>query len=43
VARLEVMKLFDEIYGLRDDSGIGVGAPQFGPRREVFDGVGWEF
>src|SRR5579875_2032278 len=30
--RLDVVNLFDEKYELRDGSGIGVGAPQFGQR-----------
>ena len=35
-ARLAVLNLFDRTYQLRDGSGIGVGAPQFGPRRSVY-------
>ncbi len=35
-ARLAVLNLSDRSYGLRDGSGIGVGAPQFGPRRTVY-------
>lgn len=31
--RLSVINLLDSIYELRDGSGIGVGAPQFGVRR----------
>ena len=34
--RLSVLNLFDRSYGLRDGSGIGVGAPQFAPRRTVY-------
>lgn len=34
-ARLTVVNLFDRVYALRDGSGIGVGAPQFGQRRSV--------
>jgi hypothetical protein len=37
--RLDVVNLFDTVYQLRDGSGIGVFAPQFGPRRGVF--AGW--
>ncbi|HWF94374.1 MAG TPA: TonB-dependent receptor [Xanthobacteraceae bacterium] len=37
--RLDVVNLFDTVYELRDGSGIGVFAPQFGPRRGVF--AGW--
>ncbi len=38
-ARLDAINLFDEKYQIRDGSGIGVGAPQFGPRRGFFFGV----
>jgi hypothetical protein len=31
-ARLDVVKPFDKVYELRDGSGIGVGAPQYGAR-----------
>jgi outer membrane receptor protein involved in Fe transport len=34
--QLAVMNALDHVYELRDGSGIGVGAPQFGPRRGVF-------
>ena len=37
--RLDVINVFDEIYEIRDGSGIGVGAPQFGPRRGFFAGI----
>lgn len=37
--RLSVLNLFDRTYELRDGSGIGVGAPQFGPRRTFVAGV----
>jgi outer membrane receptor protein involved in Fe transport len=37
--RLDVVNVFDTVYQLRDGSGIGVFAPQFGPRRGVF--AGW--
>jgi outer membrane receptor protein involved in Fe transport len=39
IARLDVMNVFDEIYELRDGSGIGVGAPQFGQRRGLYGGL----
>jgi outer membrane receptor protein involved in Fe transport len=38
-ARLDILNLFDEKYQIRDGSGIGVGAPQFGARRGVFVGL----
>jgi outer membrane receptor protein involved in Fe transport len=34
--RLSALNLFDRSYELRDGSGIGVGAPQFGPRRTIY-------
>lgn len=34
--RLAVVNLFDRSYELRDGSGIGVGAPQYGQRRSVY-------
>lgn len=34
--QLAVLNVLDRTYELRDGSGIGVGAPQFGPRRGVF-------
>jgi len=33
--RVGVDNLFDRIYELRDGTGIGVGAPQYGMRRSV--------
>jgi outer membrane receptor protein involved in Fe transport len=37
--RFDVVNLFDNIYEIRDGSGIGVFAPQFGPRRGFFFGI----
>jgi outer membrane receptor protein involved in Fe transport len=37
--RFDVVNLFDSIYEIRDGSGIGVFAPQFGPRRGFFVSV----
>jgi outer membrane receptor protein involved in Fe transport len=37
--RFDVVNLFDNIYEIRDGTGIGVFAPQFGPRRGFFLGV----
>jgi len=37
--RLDVVNLFDSIYEIRDGTGIGVFAPQFGPRRGVYLGI----
>lgn len=42
-ARLAVINVFDKVYELRDGSGIGVGAPQFGPRRALYIGLSKSF
>jgi outer membrane receptor protein involved in Fe transport len=34
--RLDVINVGDAIYQIRDGTGVGVGAPQFGPRRGFF-------
>jgi hypothetical protein len=41
--RMDVMSLFDKIYELRDGSGIGVFAPQFGQRRGFYGTVAYDF
>jgi len=41
--RFDVVNLFDEVYEIRDGDGIGVFAPQFGPRRGFFVGVSQKF
>ena len=38
-ARFDVVNLFDQIYELRDGSGIGVFAPQYGARRGYYAGL----
>ncbi|MBA5604221.1 TonB-dependent receptor [Duganella sp. FT3S] len=37
--RLAMINLFDKSYLLRDGSGVGVGAPQYGPRRTLYAGL----
>jgi outer membrane receptor protein involved in Fe transport len=37
--RLALINLFDKVYEIRDGTGIGVGAPQWGARRGVFIGL----
>jgi outer membrane receptor protein involved in Fe transport len=37
--RLSLLNVFDHVYELRDGTGIGVGAPQYGPRRSVYASV----
>jgi outer membrane receptor protein involved in Fe transport len=41
--RFDIVNLLDHSYQLRDGSGIGVFAPQFGPRRGFFVGLKQEF
>jgi outer membrane receptor protein involved in Fe transport len=41
--RAAVLNVFDRTYELRDGTGIGVGAPQFGPRRAYYAGVSKPF
>jgi outer membrane receptor protein involved in Fe transport len=38
-ARFDVINLFDKVYEIRNGTGVGVGAPQFGPRRGFFFGL----
>jgi outer membrane receptor protein involved in Fe transport len=38
-ARFDVVNVFDTVYELRDGSGIGVFAPQFGARRGFYVGL----
>jgi outer membrane receptor for ferrienterochelin and colicins len=38
-ARLDLINAFDRIYEIRNGTGVGVGAPQYGPRRGLFVGV----
>jgi outer membrane receptor protein involved in Fe transport len=37
--RFDVLNLFDAIYQIRNGTGVGVGAPQFGPRRTLLAGL----
>jgi outer membrane receptor protein involved in Fe transport len=37
--RFDVINVLDKRYEIRDGTGVGVGAPQFGPRRGLFFGV----
>lgn len=36
IVRLSVVNVFAESYKLRDGTGVGVGAPQYGPRRAFY-------
>ncbi|MEJ0048343.1 MAG: TonB-dependent receptor [Rhodospirillales bacterium] len=41
--RLDVLNLLDRTYEIRDGTGVGVGAPQFGLRRTILAGVAQRF
>lgn len=41
--RFDVINLFDQIYQIRNGSGVGVGNPQFGPRRTFLAGLTQRF
>jgi hypothetical protein len=38
-ARVDLINALDKVYEIRNGTGVGVGAPQFGPRRGVFFGL----
>jgi len=38
-ARFDIINVLDEVYEIRDGTGVGVGAPQFGARRGIFFGL----
>ena len=42
-ARFDIVNVTDRVYELRDGSGIGVGAPQFGQRRGIYGGISIDF
>jgi hypothetical protein len=42
-ARLDVVNLGDRSYELRNGTGVGVNAAQYGLRRGLFGSVGWQF
>jgi len=41
--RLDVVNLLDQKYQIRNGTGVGVGAPQFGPRRTILAGLTQRF
>lgn len=41
--RLALINAFDKSYLLRDGSGVGVGAPQYGERRSLYAGLSTSF
>jgi outer membrane receptor for Fe3+-dicitrate len=42
-ARFDVINVFDKVYQIRSGSGVGVFAPQYGPRRGLYGGLSWKF
>jgi outer membrane receptor protein involved in Fe transport len=42
-ARLDLLNLLDAKYEIRDGTGVGVGAPQYGLRRTILGGVTQKF
>jgi len=34
-----VINVFDAVYQIRNRTGVGVGAPQYGPRQGLFFGL----
>jgi outer membrane receptor protein involved in Fe transport len=41
--RFDIINLFDQVYQIRSGTGLGVFAPQFGPRRTFFAGITQRF
>jgi len=41
--RFSVVNLLDRVYEIRDGTGVGVGAPQFGPRRSFYAAIAATF
>jgi len=41
--RFDIVNVFDSVYLIRDGSGIGVFAPQYGPRRGFYLGLSQKF
>jgi outer membrane receptor protein involved in Fe transport len=42
-ARFDVINLADKVYQIRSGTGVGVFAPQYGPRRGFYGGLSWQF
>ena len=42
-ARFDIINMFDHSILIRDGSGIGVGAAQYGPRLTFYGGLKWNF
>ena len=42
-ARFSIVNVLDRVYEIRDGSGVGVGAPQYGARRGFYAGITKQF
>jgi outer membrane receptor for ferrienterochelin and colicins len=42
-ARFDIINVTDKVYQIRSGTGVGVFAPQYGPRRGFFGGLAWDF
>jgi outer membrane receptor for ferrienterochelin and colicins len=42
-ARFDIINVADKVYQIRSGTGVGVFAPQYGPRRGFFGGLSWKF
>jgi outer membrane receptor for ferrienterochelin and colicins len=42
-ARFDIINVADKSYQIRSGTGVGVFAPQYGPRRGFFGGLSWKF
>ena len=42
-ARLDMLNVADSVYQIRNGTGVGVGAPQFGIRRTILGGITAKF
>ncbi len=41
--RFDIINVADKVYQIRSGTGVGVFAPQYGPRRGIFGGLAWRF
>jgi outer membrane receptor protein involved in Fe transport len=41
--RFDIVNILDQVYELRSGTGVGVGAPQYGPRRAFYGGLSFDF
>ena len=41
--RFDVINVADKVYQIRNSTGVGVFASQYGPRRGFFGGLSWKF